>query len=144
MIENRLTGGQSNGYLKPFVDRLLNAVLPESVRQCTLILNEVNRRVLSPVNERFLQLVLGNLLHEIVQHTREGCIHIKASPDGETISVSIVPGCFNLDPVLHQFIDTIETISQYLGGDVHIGIEKGTSFSFMMGFGRHGRGQRVA
>lgn len=140
--ENRISSGQSNGLLKTLVDRLLNAVLPDSVKNSTLILNEVDRQVDSPVSERFLLLVLGNLLHEMVQNTRDGCIHIKASTDGETISVSAKPGGFQFDPLFHQCIDTIETISQYLGGHVHIGIERGPSFVLRMGFGQVG--QRVA
>lgn len=142
MNKDRRVGDHPVGSLKTMVDHLLNAVLPESVRQSTLILNDIEKRVDCQVGEKMLTLVLGNILNEIVKNTHNGCIRIKASPDGETISFGVDRGNFHFTPSFYYFIETIQVIASHLGKDFQIGVEKGPRFLIRIGFSH--LGQKVA
>lgn len=142
MNKYRIAGDHPTGSLKTMVDHLLNAVLPVSVKQSTLILNEVERKTYCQVSDKMLQLVLGNILNEIVKNTRAGCIRIKASPDGETFSFGVDSGKFQYTPSFYYFIETIQVIACHLGGEFQIGLEKGPNFLLRIGFGQVG--QKVA
>lgn len=142
MNKDRRVGDHPAGSLKTMVDHLLNAVLPESVRQSTLIINDIEKRVDCQISEKMLTLVLGNILNEIVKNTHNGCIRIKASPDGETFSFGVDQGNFQFTPTFYYFIETIQVIASHLGKDFQIGVEKGPRFLLRIGFSHIG--QKVA
>ena len=71
--------------IRPLVDKLINAVLPESVSHRNFIVNDISSSVQMPINENKLALIIGNLISNIVTLAQNDCLHICYLQSGEIV-----------------------------------------------------------
>jgi len=63
--------------------------IPKAVQRNSFIVNEVAREFEIATDETILTTLLNNLLSEVVQHTKDSCIRIKAKEYDDIICVVI-------------------------------------------------------
>ena len=92
--------------LKPLIDKLISAILVESVVRCNLIINNVSPELLMNINETKLALVIGNLICNVASFTSGDCLHIDVDSNR-----AIILKVKNTNPSRNKsFVVNLETI----------------------------------
>lgn len=77
----------SSVQLRPLIDQLTKAYLPQAVKQSSFIINDVNPAFSFTINEQTLAHVLGNLIGQVVKVTNNGCIRVYAEDQGKFVQI---------------------------------------------------------
>lgn len=77
----------SSVQLRPLIDQLTKAYLPQAVKQSSFIINDVNPAFAFTINEQTLAHVLGNLIGQVVKGTNNGCIRVYAEEQDKFVQI---------------------------------------------------------
>jgi hypothetical protein len=111
----------SSVQLRPLIDQLTKAYLPQAVKQSSFIINDVNPAFSFTIHEQTLALVLGNLIGQVVKVTNNGCIRVYAEDQGKFVQIGFKDIMMaHHEPFLLQNLSGLFEALKKLGGNISI------------------------
>lgn len=130
----KVDDGQPLSSVKKLVDHLLSTLLPDTVKRRNLVINDISPELtLDGSDEKIIRLVLGNLLSEVLRFTSNDCIRIQFG-EQQTAIITLTNRKLGTDNGFHIFTDTLQLISQRMGGPVSIFQKSGKRTTLSVNF----------
>lgn len=120
--------------LHNLVDRLMNSFIPLAVSKHSFIINDIDANFNMEADEQVLAFVVGNLLGNVINSSKNVCIRIEAVRKENGIQLRVRNnGAFFYSSVANSFAPVVEAARQ-LGGSINIYNQKheGTIITFNM------------
>jgi hypothetical protein len=120
--------------LKQIINNLAISFLPLTQERRSFIVNHISSHIVWEKDENLLSLTLGNLLKNIILLSREQCIQIHSSLNGECTLIRVNIG----DPRFYNnlVIKTValQQIAEKLGGSISMSYDEmgGTTIAFSL------------
>ena len=118
--------------LRQLVDQLSLSLLPQTVQQKSLIVNDVQQEMFVNTDKNILASVLSSLLNITILHSQNNCIRVSAKLFGNITLVHVKNNDSSLDGAIAHRLKQIQPLAEKLGGCVAVTHNKikGTTVAF--------------
>jgi len=115
--------------LHNLVSELLQSLLPVTIRNHNLVLNEIPRDLCVRADENMLAYIFWNLINAAMHSAHNECIHIEAIPAGDRIIIRIRDVGTYFHHTISREYRLVQYVAEQLGGTISIenGKDHGTN-----------------
>ncbi len=125
---------QSHIALSLMINQLSVSTLPSAIRRSNVVMNEVPTELYISTDRQKLATILAGLLHMVISHSNNNCIHITASTRGRLLLLSLKGASHLGGHVFYHKLGELRKLSKAIGGNVSVmdDVNNETTISFSL------------